>query len=355
MAHNETNTTEKSASAPSFGPGGGSGGMGSEKAKDFSKTIKQLLAYCKEYLVVIVIAIVLACAGAIFNIIGPDKLGEITDLITNGLMEGIDLQAIANVGIFLAVLYGLGWLFNYIQSVIMAVVTQRISKKLRSDLTKKINALPLKYFDSSSHGDILSRVTNDVDTIGQSLNNSLGTLVTSITTFIGALIMMVLTNWIMALSAVLATIIGFALMMIIMKYSQKYFNSQQQQLGAVNGHMEEIYSGHTVVKAYNAENSAEQKFDTINTELYDSAWKSQFLSGLMMPIMSFIGNLGYVVVCIVGAVLAMNGDIGFGVIVSFMVYIRLFTSPLSQLAQVATNIQSAAAASERVFELLSEP
>ncbi len=339
------------------GPGGHPRGpMGSPgaKAKDFKKTIKQLVSYCKVYLPIIIIALILAMAGAIFNIMGPEMLSEITDLITAGLMTSIDLDAVVNIASILAFLYGLGFIFNYIQGFIMATVTQRVSKNLRTDISKKINRLPLKYFDSTSTGDVLSRVTNDVDLIGQTMNQSLGTLVSAITMFVGSLIMMFYTNWIMAISAIVSTILGFALMTVIISKSQKYFAQQQKELGLLNGHIEETYSGHNVVKVYNAEKVARDTFHEINTRLYNSAWKSQFMSGLMMPLMMFVGNFGYVVVSIVGAVLAVNDVISFGVIVAFMIYIRLFTQPLTQMAQAATNLQSTAAASERVFEFLAE-
>jgi ATP-binding cassette, subfamily B, multidrug efflux pump len=331
----------------------GKGGPGG-KAKDFKKTIRQLISYCKLYLPAIIIALILAMAGAVFNIIGPDLLSKITDIITEGMMTSIDLDAVVNIASLLAFLYGLGFLFNYIQGFIMATVTQRVSKNLRSDLSTKINRLPLKYFDSTSTGDVLSRVTNDVDMIGQTMNQSLSTLVSAITMFLGTLIMMFYTNWIMAISAILSTFIGFGLMTFIISKSQRYFAQQQKELGKLNGHIEEIYSGHNVVKVYNGEKEARETFHEINTKLYTSAWKSQFMSGLMMPLMMFVGNFGFVVVCIVGAVLAVNNMISFGVIVAFMLYVRLFTQPLSQLAQAATNLQSTAAASERVFEFLAE-
>ncbi len=348
---------DQNQKTPPIGQGGhpkGPMGVPGAKAKDFKKTAKQLISYCKTYLPLIVIALILAMAGSVFNIAGPELLSQITDLITEGLMTTIDLDAVVNVAGFLAFLYGLGFFFNYIQGFIMATVTQRVSKNLRSDISTKINRLPLKYFDSNSTGDVLSRVTNDVDMIGQTMNQSLSTLVSAITMFVGTLIMMFYTNWIMAISAILSTIVGFALMTFIISKSQKYFAQQQTELGKLNGHIEEIYSGHNVVKVYNGEKKAKETFHEINTRLYNSAWKSQFLSGLMMPLMMFVGNFGYVVVCIVGALLAVNDAISFGVIVAFMIYIRLFTQPLTQLAQAATNLQSTAAASERVFEFLAE-
>ena len=236
----------------------------------------------------------------------------------------------------------------------MVTVTNKITKKMRKDISEKINKLPLRYFDRHSYGDILSRVTNDVDTIGQTLNNSIGTLVSAVTLFLGSLFMMFITNWVMAFTAVGTTIIGFVLMIIILSKSQKYFTYQQEELGNINGHIEEIYSGHNVVKAYNGVESSNKKFDEINNRLFENVRKSQFLSGLMHPIMSFIGNFGYVAVCVVGALLTLNGYISFGVIVAFMIYIRLFTNPLMQIAQATTQLQSTAAASERVFEFLEE-
>ncbi len=338
---------------PHHGPGGMHRGAG-EKAENFGQAMRQLAAYCRRYLPAIIIAVLLAVTGTIFNLIGPDKLADMTNLITEGLTGSIDLDAVISIAVFLAILYGAGLIFNYVQGFIMATVTQKITRSLRSDISAKINVLPLKYFDSNSYGNILSRVTNDVDTIGMTLNQSLGMLVTSVTMFIGALVMMFYTNWIMALAGIASTLIGFVLMTVIISHSQKYFLQQQNELGTINGHIEEIYSGHDVVKAYNGEQAAIKTFDEINGRLYNCAWKSQFLSGMMMPIMGFIGNFGYVVVCIVGAAMAINGTIEFGDIVAFMIYIRLFTQPLSQLAQAATTMQSTAAASERVFNFLSE-
>ena len=335
-------------------PGGPPMGMSGQKAENFKETIKQLVAYCSTYIPFILIALVLAFVGAAFNVYGPDKLSEMTDIIQDGLMTSIDMDAIQRVGIILAVLYGLGFVFNYVQGFIMATVTQRITKKMRTDLSEKMNRIPLSYFDKTSYGNVLSRFTNDIDTIGQTLNNSLGQLVSSVATFVGALIMMFYTNWIMALTGIIATIIGFVLMSVIMKHSQKYFDQQQVELGKINGHIEEMYAGHHVVKVYNGEKEAKETFHAINEQLFDNAWKSQFMSGIMMPIMQFIGNFGYVAVCVVGAMLVTNDVITIGTIVAFMVYIRLFTQPLSQLAQAATNLQATAAASERVFEFLEE-
>ena len=325
-----------------------------DKAKDFGSAMKNLIKYCKPYYKLIIIALILAILGSVLSIIGPNKLSVITDEITNGLNGDINLELIFNISLMLLIIYLASAVFSYIQGFIMAVVTNRFSKRLRTEISEKINKLPLKYFDNHSYGDILSRVTNDVDTIGQTMNQSIGNLVSSVTLLIGCLIMMFVTNWVMAVTAIVATLIGFSFMVVILAKSQKYFDIQQEELGELNGNIEEVYSGHNVVKVYNGVEEANQKFDTINDRLSEAVRKSQFLSGINQPIMSFIGNFGYVAVCIVGALLAMNGSISFGVIVAFIVYIRLFTTPLTQIAQSATQLQSTAAASERVFEFLDE-
>ncbi len=318
-----------------------------------SGTWKKLFHYCRKHLAAILFAVICAASGTVLTLAGPDRLAEMTDVITYGLAKpSIDLKEIGRIGLTLVILYALSMILSAAQGWIMATVTQIISKKLRDDISKKINRLPMGYFHKTSTGDVLSRVTNDVDTIGMTLNMSIGTLVSSITLFAGSLIMMLRTNLAMTGTGVLATIIGFVLMMIIMGRSQKYFTRQQKHLGSLNGHIEEIYSGHTVVKAYNGEEKAVARFKKLNGKLRDSGFKAQALSGLMMPIMTFIGNFGYVAVCIVGAALAMEGKITFGVIVSFMMYIRFFTQPLSQIAQAAQSLQQAGAASTRVFEFL---
>jgi ATP-binding cassette subfamily B multidrug efflux pump len=339
-----------------MGRGGMGGSMegGGEKAKDFKKTFGKLVSYCKPQLPAIIIAIICAAIGSIFTLVGPNKISEVTDLISKGMMTGIDLDAVVEICVSLVVIYALGALLSFTQGYIMATVTQKVSKGLRSDVSRKINRLPIRYYNKTTHGDVLSRVTNDVDSIGQTLNQSIGMLVSAGTLLLGSLIMMLTTNVVMTIAAVAATIIGFVLMMVIMARSQKHFTRQQHNLGAMNGHVEEIYAGHNIVKLYNGEKAATKTFDEINDTLCDSAFKSQFLSGLMMPLMTFIGNFGYVAVCVTGAVLALNGTITFGVIVAFMLYIRLFTQPLSQIAQVATSLQSTAAASERIFEFLGE-
>lgn len=324
------------------------------QVKDFKKAITTLLKNCKPYKTPIIIVMILSALASALGVYGPGRLKEITDTITEGIMTGIDLSKVTKIAITLTIVYTLSWLFNCLAGFIMATVTNKFSQKLRKNLSHKINKLPLKYFDKNSYGDVLSRITNDVDTIGMSLNNSISDFVGAITLFIGSIIMMFATNWIMAITGIVASLIGFALMIVILSKSQKYFLLQQQQLGELNGHIEEVYSGHDVVTVYNANKETTQKFDEINNKLYDSARKSRFLSGLMMPLMSFIGSFGYVAVCVVGAALVINGNITFGVIVAFMIYIRLFTNPLSTIAQAMTYIQSTAAASERVFDFLDE-
>lgn len=354
---------QQNTRAPGGPMGGGPMGGVVEKPKNFKATMSKLAGYCNSYVPVILIALIAATAGTILQIIGPDKLKDLTNEVMKGLprlvagkpiVGSINLHSVRNIALLLVVFYSAAFLLNYLQSLIMATVTQIISKRMRSDISQKMNRLPLKYFDSTSYGDVLSRITNDVDTIGTTLNQSIGSLITSITMLVGSLIMMFYNNWIMAITAVASSIIGFGLMMFIMKISQSYFKEQQTELGRINGHIEEIYTGHQVVKAYNGGREAKKTFEEINRRMYSSAWKSQFLSGLMMPLMSFVGNFGYVAVCVVGAALAMNGSIGFGVVVAFMMYIRLFTQPLSQIAQAMNNLQRTAAASERVFDFLEE-
>lgn len=468
---------EKNMNRPQHGPG--PGGPGARAAADGEKPPKdtwgKLIGYCRQYIVVIIIAVICSALGTVLTLVGPDKLSEMTDVIADGIapktdkleevmaaitenmsnskkiaenaqkvlsdnaisdedkqvfqsvMEGVsagtpdaqtqilslpqdvldvlfekvridgqtisvsdqiatvrlmsslgtedsaamldaledlpesvyrlikpsvDLDKIAEIALGLVALYLIGALLSGGQGFIMATVTQKISRRMRGDISQKINRLPMDYYNRHSTGDVLSRVTNDVDTIGMTLNMSVGNLVHSITQFVGSLFMMLITNTIMTVTGVLATIIGFVFMMLIMGRSQKYFVRQQRHLGAVNGYIEEIYAGHTVVKAYNGEEAAEREFRSLNNKLRDSGFKAQALSGLMMPIMTFIGNFGYVAVCIVGAYLALNGKITFGVIVAFMMYIRFFTQPLSQIAQAAQSLQSAGAASARVFEFL---
>ncbi|MBQ8993206.1 MAG: ABC transporter ATP-binding protein, partial [Turicibacter sp.] len=315
-------------------------------------SLGKLLRYCKKYVPFIIISLIGAGIGASLTIIGPDKLSEMTDLMSEGLFGEIDLEAISKIGFTLVMMYGASLILSLSQGLIMANVTQRVCKTLRTDLSEKINRLPMSYYNNTTTGDILSRVTNDIDMIGQTLNQSIGTLVSAICLFLGSLIMMFTTNVTLTITAILPTVIGFVFMSLIMKKSQKYFLSQQECLGKLNGHIEEVYSGHTIVKAYNGEGKMSDIFDSINIQLQENAFRAQFLSGLMMPLMTFIGNLGYVAVCIVGAILAMKGIISFGVIVAFIMYVRYFTQPLGQMAQAAQSLQSATAASHRVFEFL---
>ena len=335
------------------------GGMGrmrgsAEKAKDFKTAMKKLIRYSKPFWPAVLVAIILAIGSAILTIIGPDQISRITDEITKGLTSQIDLEKIKEIAIFVGSLYVTSGILGYLQSFIMATITQKFSRKMRNEISVKINKLPLKYFDQHSYGDTLSRVTNDVDTIGQSLNQSIGSLVSAVTTLIGVVIMMVITNWQMALTAILASLFGFSIMFQILKRSQKYFDRQQEELGQLNGHIEEVYSGHNVVKVYNGVEDAKKVFDEYNQRLFTCVRKSQFLSGMMHPLMNFIGNFGYVAVCIVGALLTMNHVISFGVIVAFMIYVRLFTNPLTTIAQATSSLQSAAAAAERIFEFIEE-
>ena len=332
--------------------GPGMGRRPAEKSKDFKGTWMKIIRYCKRYLAVIVVALICAVAGTILTILGPDKLSDLTKVITEGIATGIDMERVKSIGLTLVAFYVGSAILSFGQQFIMATVTQNVTKQLRSDISGKINRLPMAYYNKTSTGDVLSRVTNDVDMISQSMNQSIGNLVSAVALFFGSLIMMFKTHVIMTLTAVIATMIGFGLMSLITSHSQKYFSRQQANLGALNGHIEEIYSGHTVVKAYNGEKNAKKVFDELNNNLRDSAFKAQSLSGLMQPLMAFIGNFGYVAVCVMGAVLTMKGYIGFEVIVAFMMYIRLFTQPLAQIAQATQSLQSAAAAGERVFAFL---
>lgn len=392
---------------------GGPRGRVPEKSKDFKGAMKRLFASLKHWHGLLIFSLILAMTSAILALIAPNKLSDLTDTITLGIspnmneevitdimsnpdipnedkmqfkqlldsMENsdsenddellskfdelpdsiydivkpsIDMEKVKNIAILLTVLYLVSALFSYIEGYTMTVVSNNFAKSLRTRISTKINKLPLKYFDNHETGDVLSRVTNDVDTIAMNMNQSLTTLVSSVTLFLGSIIMMFITNWIMAITAILASTIGFGFMSLILKKSQKYFTQRQIELGNINGYIEEIYSGHNVVKAYNGDKQAKKDFDVLNDKLFDCNRKSQFLSGLMQPIMGFVGNFGYVAVCVVGALLTMNDVISFGVIVAFMIYVRLFTNPLSQMAQAMTSLQSTAASSERVFEFLDE-
>lgn len=333
-------------------------GMGGEKAKDFKKSFKKLFLYTNTYRYLIIFAVVIAFIGTIFTILGPDVIKQMTNEISYGLDPekgfAINMDLVKKLALTLVAMYSAGFLFNYMQGFIMTTVSQRVSNKFRKEMADKMNKVPFKYYDTRNVGDILSRMTNDVDTIGQTLNQSFSSLVTSTTLFIGSIIMMFITNWIMAITAILSSIIGFVFMFVIISKSQKYFKTYQQQLGALNGHIEEVYTGHTIVKAYNGEKESKEKFEEMNTKLYESGYKSQFTSGLMMPLMGFLGNIGYVAVVIVGALLVARNKIEFGVILAFIIYIRLFTQPLSNISQAMTSLQSGTAASERVFDFLEE-
>lgn len=340
---------------------GGPGGMGvTEKAKDFRGTIKKLLNYMGIYKVQIFFVMIFAIGGTAFNIAGPKILGKATTEIFTGLVSkvsggsGIDFEKIARILLITMSLYAVSALFSFIQGFIMTGVSQKMTYRLRDELSKKINRMPMNYFDTKTHGEVLSRVTNDIDTLGQSLNQSATQMITSVTTIIGVLIMMLSISPTMTVVALLILPVSIVLIGVIMKKSQQYFRGQQEYLGNVNGQVEEVYSGHTIVKAFNKEQDVIEEFNKTNSKLYDSAWKSQFLSGMMMPIMQFVGNLGYVAVAILGGYLAIKGTIEVGDIQSFIQYVRNFTQPITQVAQVANMLQSTAAASERVFEFLEE-
>lgn len=308
--------------------------------------------YCKPYWAVMIIAVICDMLGVVTKLIGPNKISDITNKISAGLTGKMDIDGIVSICVFLVVLYLVGTALSYITSLIMTIVTQKLNKGLRTNISKKINNLPIGYFHKTTTGDVLSRVTNDVDTIGTTMQSSITTLVSAVTMFVGSIVMMVYTNVVMAITAILASVIGFILMFLIMGHSQKYFAAKQKWLGAMNGHIEEVYSGHNIVKLFNGEAKEKEKFIKLNEKMCESDWKSQFFSGLMQPIMAFIGNFAYVAVCVMGAYLVMNDYTTFGTIVAFMIYVRLFTNPLAQMAQAATQLQSTAAASGRVFEFL---
>ncbi|MCD7886648.1 MAG: ABC transporter ATP-binding protein/permease [Clostridiales bacterium] len=422
-----TNNRARTGAPTRRGPMGrgpmGRGG-GGEKAKDTRGALTKLISYCRNQAGIIVFALILAAAGAVFTIIGPNQISRLTDYIYDGLSggvsseemvediqsqiasgelniydylpegtdpadvdlssldltdtddeltqeilsnitlseeyqaahadEGIDMAGIRGVALLLVAIYLTSALCSFFQHFIMQTVTQRTAKRLRSDIDTKINRLPLKYFSGNAAGDVLSRMTNDVDMIGQAMSNSLSNLVTAVAQFIGCLIMMYYTDWVMASTTVLATLIGLVLMVVIMSHSQKYFTARQESLGVLNGYIEEMYSGHDVIRILNAEDEVKEKFSSMNQAVKTANVRSQFLSGLMQPLMTFIGNLGYVAVCVVGAWQIINGSITFGVITAFLIYTRLFESPLRQISQAMTQVQSCAAASERVFEFLEE-
>ena len=316
--------------------------------------LKDLFTYSSKLKVPSLIAFLFAVAGAILTIIGPNLLSQITDLISDALGGEIDLAAIGRIGVTLLIIYGLSAVLTYVEHFIMATVTLDLSRDLRQDLSRKINRVPMSYFNKVSYGDILSRVTNDVSTLQQALANSLPSMISAATQFVGCLVMMFVTEWRMALAAVAVTLVGFLIMAAVMLRSQKYFSARQENLSTLNGSIEEIYSGHDVVRLSRADRQVKASFGAMNSMLYDAEWRSQFFSGIMQPLMTIIGNLGYVVVCVLGSALAMSGEISFGVIVAFILYVRLFTSPLSTLAQGMTQMQTAAAAGDHIFDFLHE-
>ena len=326
--------------------------MKKTQKRSIGSAAPRLAGYLRTQLGIILVALILAAASAVLTIIGPDKIGRIATIMSDGLFTGIDLPAIAKLGIFLAVIYGLSALFGFVQHYIMAVVTLKISYRMRGELSEKINRVPQKYFNTTSQGDILSRITNDVSTLQQGLTNSLPTIISAATQFIGCLIMMFVTEWRLALISLGVTLIGLVLTVLIMSLSQKYFAARQKSLGELNGYVEEMYSGHEVVRISRAGRKVDEHFDKLNAAVYDANWRSQFLSGMMQPLMNIVGNIAYVAVCVFGSILAMNGTIDFGVIVSFILYVRLFTSPLTQIAQGMTNLQTASASAHRIFDFL---
>lgn len=319
---------------------------------DLKGALNDLSAYMRKSLGVVILALVLAALSAVLTIIGPDQVGKIATIMSDGLLGGIDLAAIARVGILLAVIYGLSALFGFIQHYIMASITLKMSYRMRAELSEKINRVPQKYFNFHAQGDILSRITNDVSTLQQGLTNSLPTIISAATQFLGCLIMMFVTEWRLALAALGITLVGLLLVVLIMSRSQKYFTARQESLGKLNGYVEEMYSGHEVVRISRAAEPVGKTFDALNDAVYDANWRSQFLSGVMQPLMNVIGNLSYVAVCVLGSILAIQGIIDIGVIVSFILYVRLFTSPLTQIAQGMTNLQTASASAHRIFDFL---
>lgn len=340
--------------------GHGHGAAMGEKANDFSGTMKQLMKYMSKYKIAIIAVLLFAIGSTVFSIVGPKILGKATTKIFEGLMAkvsgtgGIDFGAIEKILLILVCLYLVSALFSFVQGYIMSGISQKISYEMRNQISEKINRMPMKYFDTKTHGEILSRITNDIDTLGMSLNQSLTQLITSVTTMVGILIMMLSISWLMTLAALVIIPLSLFAVRKVVGRSQKYFKKQQRYLGHVNGLVEENYGGHQIVRVFNKEEEVTEQFNKLNDELYDSAWKSQFLSGMMQPLMAFIGNLGYVMVSILGGWLAIRKTIEVGDIQSFIQYVRNFTQPINQLAQVANQLQSTAAAAERVFEFLDE-
>lgn len=322
------------------------------KKKNVFSALGKVFGYMKSKVPLIILAMILAACGAILTIVGPGKIGEITNLMEAGLYGNMDLAAIAKIGIFLVIVYLASSLFTFVQQFIMATVTLDTSKRMRGELMEKINRVPMSYFNKTTQGDVLSRITNDVQTLQQGLANSIPNIISAGAQFLGCLIMMFVTEWHLAVCVLLVTFFGMLILMKVMVHSQKYFIEKQQNLGALNGFVEEMYTGHEIIRISRAANKVNSRFSKLNEAVYDSNWKSQFLSGVMQPLMTVMGNVGYAVVCVVGAILTINGTIPFGVIVSFVLYVRLFTAPLTQIAQGMTNLQTASASANRIFELL---
>ena len=318
--------------------------------KNMFASLKKVFIYMKKSIPAIIFALVLAALGAILTIIGPDKIGEITNLMQAGLVGEMDLGAIGKIGIALAIIYILSALFTFTQHFIMATVTLNVSRRMRGDLSRKINKVPMSYFNTTSQGDVLSRITNDVQTLQQGLTNAMPGIIRAIAQFLGCLIMMFITEWRLSLCVMAVTFLGLFLLMVVMRSSQRYFVERQESLGKLNGYVEEMYSGHEVIRISRAGEKVIEKFKQLNLRVYNANWKSQFLSGIMQPLMTVMGNIGYVVICIVGAILAINGTIQFGTIISFILYVRLFTAPLTQIAQGMTNLQTASASASRIFD-----
>lgn len=343
------------------GPMGGGHGPGTgEKAKNFKGSIKKILAYIGRYKIAVIVVMVFAVASTVFNVLGPKVMGKATTALAEGLMNkmqgigGIDFDRIAKILLLTLGLYLCSAIFTFIQGWIMTGVTQKLCYRMRKEISEKINRMPMKYFEQRTYGEVLSRITNDVDTLGMGLNQSITQIITSVTTLIGVLVMMLSISPLMTLIALIILPVSLILMMMVVKFSQKHFRTQQKYLGIINGQVEESFAGQMVIKAFNKEDSTIQTFNDTNDVLYQSAWKSQFLSGLMHPIMMFVGNLGYVGVAISGAVLAIGGTIGIGDIQAFIQYVKNFTQPIQQMAQITNQVQSMAAAAERVFEFLDE-
>ena len=336
-----------------MGRGFGGRGVPAEKA-NVGDTTKKLLNHSGKTMIPAIVALVLAALSAIFTIISPNRISEIVSVITAGIMTEIDMAEVGRIGVRLIAIFAASSVCGFLQHFIMCSVTLRVAKDLRSDMSRKINNVPLKAYDGKSSGDILSRMTNDVQTLSQALSNSLPTIISAVAQFVGCIIMMFATEWRMSVMAILSTLVGFALMAVIMGRSQRYFTAQQSTLGTLNGYIEEMYTGHAVVRISRAERGMKENFSRMNEDVYRANKRAQFLSGIMQPLMTFVGNLGYVAVCVYGSSLAISGKIEFSVIVAFIMYVRLFTSPLTQIAQGMTNVQMAAASGKRIFDFLSE-